>query len=234
MAITARAQHLIVTNNNDTIEAQILEKNDSVFHIKRLQKPKREDYISASLIKKIIANGNDTLYNTYTSFSEDNSSEPMNNKVLKTNFEINEIVLLDSTQTSQVLFNKAQKFIALNFKNSQHVVQLSDRVSGTIICKGTMKSNVNNFIGVYTKGYMHYTITIMVKNGKFKYEVNQISYVPLSSSCYSQSYPINYSKVPCGMFRSEWEEIKENYDFEINDFMKQFKLEMAKPVSDDW
>lgn len=60
------AQHLIITNNNDSIEVKILDKDDSIYHIKRLQKPKQEGYITESFIKKIIAIGDDTLYNIYS------------------------------------------------------------------------------------------------------------------------------------------------------------------------
>lgn len=68
----AKSQYLIITNNNDTIEAKILDRDDTTYHYKRLQKPKKEDYISINLVKKLIAIGDDTLFNTYSDKSIDN------------------------------------------------------------------------------------------------------------------------------------------------------------------
>jgi hypothetical protein len=232
----AKSQYLIITNNNDTIEAKILDREDTIYNYRRIQKPTKKDYISINFVKKLIAIGDDTLFNTYISLDQENTIEKKNKNVLNPTYETSEIVLLDSTQTSQVLFNKAQKFIALNFKNSQRVVQLSDRISGTIICKGTMSCFAEKGIfGPIKTGYMNYTITVMVKNGKYKLDVNQIGYSPNFADCLNSSvYPILSTKAPCGLWKADWEYIKENYQLEMESFMKYFKSEMAKPVSDDW
>lgn len=65
------AQYIIITDNNDSIEAKILEKDDLFYYFKRLQKPKKEDYISVNFVKKLIAIGNDTLFNTFSNKSID-------------------------------------------------------------------------------------------------------------------------------------------------------------------
>lgn len=88
VAFTANAQHLIVTNNNDTIEVKILDKDDSLYHVKRLEKPKREEYIAESLIKKIIAIGDDTLFNVFSGYSY--QKEKQKDSIIEKNYEIKE------------------------------------------------------------------------------------------------------------------------------------------------
>lgn len=91
----AKSQYLIVTTNNDTIEAKILDRDDTTYHYRRLQKPKKEDYISINAVKKLIAIGDDTLYNTYSDKSfespvvtENKKPEPNKSEVYSQDIKI--------------------------------------------------------------------------------------------------------------------------------------------------
>lgn len=88
IAITAHAQHLIVTNNNDTIEAQILFKNDSIYQYKRLVKPRIEASINQRNVKKLIANGDDTMFNVYSGYSF--QKEKQKDSIIEKRYEIGE------------------------------------------------------------------------------------------------------------------------------------------------
>lgn len=65
------------------------------------------------------------------------------------------------------LFARARKWFALSYKSANDVVQLTDKESGELVGKG-------NFTVVwlaYTR-YIGHTISISVKDNKFKYVIN--------------------------------------------------------------
>lgn len=171
------------------------------------------------------------MYNIFSNVKEIESDTKIITSIKS--YNLIEVVILDSSQTKDKLFNKAQKFIALNFKNSQKVVQLSDRISGTLICKGTMKTYFEGIIGKVSPGYMEYTINFAFKDGKYRLEISQVQFQSSNVNC-SGIYPIDYPKTPCGLWESNWEEIKENYSQEMKEFINFLKKEMLKPVNEEW
>lgn len=98
IGLTANAQHLIVTNNNDTIEAQILFKNDSIYQYKRLVKPRTETSIFIKNVKQIIANGDDTMFNVFSGYSF--QKEKLKDSILVKNYEITENYAVYSPQAN--------------------------------------------------------------------------------------------------------------------------------------
>ncbi|MFZ4798829.1 MAG: hypothetical protein ACOYMA_15115 [Bacteroidia bacterium] len=60
----AKAQHVIVTKT-DTIEAQIISLDDSIYTYKRLNKPRIIKTIDKNLVVRLVPLGNDTLYNIF-------------------------------------------------------------------------------------------------------------------------------------------------------------------------
>ena len=70
IAVTAKAQFLIVTNTNDTIECIVLKQDNSFFHYKTITKPRHFDKISSKDVKSMKAIGDDTLYNIFNDTPE--------------------------------------------------------------------------------------------------------------------------------------------------------------------
>ena len=68
------------------------------------------------------------------------------------------VVNVDSTFTKNVLYSNGLSFFANTFKSSNHVIQMKEPESGKIIGKGI----VNN---------RDVTITILCKDGKYKYDI---------------------------------------------------------------
>ena len=81
IAINAKAQYLIVTNSNDSINCIITDLDDDVFHYKTIDKPKHEGKINKRDIKKMVAIDFDTIYNTFNTINE---SERLNRMISDT------------------------------------------------------------------------------------------------------------------------------------------------------
>ena len=82
-----------------------------------------------------------------------------------------DIVKADSLPATE-LYTRAKLWFATNYNNSKAVIQADDKEAGQIIGKATMRYEPTFFIasGV-VKGPVDYTISILLKDGRFKYEV---------------------------------------------------------------
>ncbi len=69
------------------------------------------------------------------------------------------------------LYTRAKKWFATTYKSAKDVIQLDDKENGEIIGKG----NFN--ISYYTRNpIINHTISISIKDGKFKYKITDFRY----------------------------------------------------------
>lgn len=84
-----------------------------------------------------------------------------------------EVVNVDSA-SSEELFSRGQEWFALSYKSSNDVLQLKDKESGKIIGKAAVALNYPYMGTMYNGGHIHYTISIYVKEGRYKYIVDNL------------------------------------------------------------
>jgi hypothetical protein len=77
-----------------------------------------------------------------------------------------EVVYFDSLANKQELFSRAREWFAKAYKSSTNVIQMEDKESGKIIGKALMQVYYKEF----PYGYINYTISIYIKEGRYKYE----------------------------------------------------------------
>ena len=77
-----------------------------------------------------------------------------------------DVVYVDSLATKQELFSRAREWFAKAYKSSTNVIQMEDKERGTIIGKALMQVYYKEF----PYGYINYTISIYIKDGRYKYE----------------------------------------------------------------
>ena len=67
------------------------------------------------------------------------------------------------------LYDKLRRFVVLNYKSANNVIQLDDKESGNIVIKGLIPYEIN-WMGVSPYNSRH-TLDIKVKDGRFKYQI---------------------------------------------------------------
>ena len=122
------------------------------------------------------------LFSALILFSVSNAfgqQEKFNNKVtpklpidnLTNKITYSEVVYVDSLANKEELFSRAREWFAKAYKSSTNVIQMEDKESGKIVGKALMKVYHKALGSNYPSGYINYTISIYLKDGRYKYEV---------------------------------------------------------------
>jgi len=80
------------------------------------------------------------------------------------------VVPIDST-TKDVLYAKALEWVSLNYKSAKDVIQLSDKESGKIICKGNFKTSL-----FMKEGWIEHTMILEFKDNRYRYTFTNFAY----------------------------------------------------------
>lgn len=146
-----------------------------------------------------------------------------------------EYQLIDSCNGNRPdLFAKAMSFFATYYKSANNVVQFSDVNSGKIIGKAVISNAQNGLTGTFQcTCYVNYTITVDIKDGKYRCVVNDLSHKSCNSA--SSAGSLANEKPAGGMNgigKRNWRTIKENSDQEVRALLLSLKKEMHSNSSD--
>lgn len=145
-----------------------------------------------------------------------------------------EIVKADST-TKEKLYLKGREWLANTFKSSKEVIEMDDKEAGLIIGKGTLVVSLNG-----DWGYIHFTVALYFKDGRYKYEIKNITHEhpkSASGSLLGDGGAIENENPGCGkmyMTQKQWDKIKANADSNIKILIADLKKSMLKTKSKDW
>jgi hypothetical protein len=127
--------------------------------------------------------------------------------------------------TKAQIFERCERWIGINFKSAQNVIQVKDKEAGTIISKGNFSVEHNNAFqsNVYR---VEFTMTIDIKDGKYRIIINDLSNI--SASCngkFNNYYGGNLlnEKPACGtmfMPKKYWAHVKEQSKKECEGIIK--------------
>lgn len=82
-----------------------------------------------------------------------------------------DVVFVDSLVNKQELFSRAREWFAKTYKSSTSVIQMEDKESGIIVGKALMNVYHKALGSNFPSGYINYTISIYIKDGRYKYEI---------------------------------------------------------------
>lgn len=130
------------------------------------------------------------------------------------------IVQVDSASKNNLYF-RAKKWFVDYYKSAKDVIQLDDKDNGEITGKGFFK------ISYYTREpYINHTISILVKDGRFKYIITDFSY----SDNQDDKFTIEH-------FPNGWAGKKKLFttiDDEIKTIITSIEKFMKRKNNDDW
>jgi hypothetical protein len=119
------------------------------------------------------------LTSTIVSAQNSSSKYPMNSETKLISYS--KVVPMDSVDKNE-LYLRALSWANSNYKNPTDVIREKDPSAGKIVCKHRFKitdpPNKDGF--EKDAGLVMYTLTIQVKDGRYKYELSQINWKQLS------------------------------------------------------
>jgi hypothetical protein len=160
-----------------------------------------------------------------------------------------EVVKVDTTLSSNELYLRARAWFAESYRSAQDVIQMDDKENGKIIGKGNIRYTSRIFVGSEgTKGWIRYTISIQVKDGRYRYEITDFYHEgnPLNSGGqFSFGLITNDTECPYkigsmtgkGWRNKVWNDIKETIKKNILSLTESIKIAMGKPAKNketDW
>lgn len=169
--------------------------------------------------------------------------------VLSTNAQspviYSEVIQVDSVSKNE-LYSRAKIWFVKTYKSSKDVLQLDDKEDGKIIGKAVMKY-VPSFLSgsSATKGYINYTISVFVKEGRYKYEITDFMHDPdgFETAPYSVNLITTEGVCPNPKAMAKkwsdrvWVDIKDQIDRNTLALVADLKKNMSKEQSsgsDDW
>jgi len=148
-----------------------------------------------------------------------------------------EVVAVDSVSKDE-LYLRAKEWFAKTYNDSKEVIQLSDKEAGKIIGKGVYLAYYHS-IGLRNGGLVHYTLTVIAKDGRYKYELTDLYHesTGAENGTGSGGYLQN-EKAACGGFllnKKIWDEIKLTTYDKCNSLIESLKTSMNKKTKgENW
>lgn len=146
------------------------------------------------------------------------------------NFFYTSVVNVDSSLSKLTLFKNSQLWFINSFKDSKEVIQFSDTEKGEIIGKGSFKSFTND--GTYC-GDINFTVSLFVKDGKYKYEFKDFYHDGAGSSFCSYGY-LNNPQTSFMCAKLYLKQILLFSDAHMKDIIKSLDIYMVKNSNNEW
>lgn len=111
-----------------------------------------------------------TLLSVSAVFGKDKMPEfPVDSSTNKISYT--DVVSVDSLVKKQELFSKVREWFAKTYNSSTNVIQMEDKENGKIVGKALIQIYKKTAITNYEWGAIHYTISIYIKDGRYKYVI---------------------------------------------------------------
>ena len=130
--------------------------------------------------------------------------------------------------TKDALFDKIKQWLVSTYKSLNTITDMDDKASGVWVGKPTMDFNCTTFSMQCSSGYIHYVLTIRVKDNKYKIEMSNMVHEakpgPATASC---TFGLITSKelfkdkgLGAGAYNKGWAQLKEDTKIKFDYFIK--------------
>jgi hypothetical protein len=138
------------------------------------------------------------------------------------------------------LYVRAGTWFSRTFKSSKSVLELQDKEAGKLIGKGVIPVIIKvPIMGATDAGTVSATITVLCKDGKYKYVIDNLNHerpYGANTQQWVNGGALEQEKPKVGMMgrpsKKEWNDIKAAFDKEAKAMVADLKKAMAK--SDDF
>jgi hypothetical protein len=101
-----------------------------------------------------------------------------------------EVVQVDGALTKDVIYTGIRAWFAQKYNSASHVLKMDDKETGTLVCKAIDKVTPKLSLGASVDFTVSYTLTIMIKDGRYKYEIQEF-YVDNKNRIEEYLNPVN-------------------------------------------
>ena len=156
-------------------------------------------------------------------------------------------VQVDSNLKKNDLFNNARTWFNNSFNNSKNVIQIIDKETGEISAKGSIKYTSNVVLSsAVTSGYINFSVSIFVKDGKYKYEFTNFTHEGTPGVKYNNSgisFGLITTHIECpkdipgswqGWRNKVWDDIKSQINDNIIPLISSLKQTMITKANSNW
>jgi len=140
-----------------------------------------------------------------------------------------EVVDIPDAKKDQ-LYSLAKEWFARTYNSSQKVLQVQDLEAGKLIGKALSKSTLKG----YDAGYVKYTISVFVKDGKYKYEITDLAHEKGSSTLGSGGALENSKAGTMSIMGKQWASIKTQADDQMRTLVSSLELAMKQKAKEDF
>jgi len=151
-----------------------------------------------------------------------------------------ETFIVDSTISLDEMYSNIKLFVAKNYKSSNDVIQLDDKLSGVLLIKGVYNLSTGD-----TRVLIYHTMKLQFKSGKAKIEISNFTcdlYSPASQSSRAfetkSSLEELHNYIARGLQQGWKKKFIINIYKEIDDIsvkmIQTFKEEVSKKNTSDW
>lgn len=166
----------------------------------------------------------------------------LNNSDAQENFKWEKTDSLNKTK--EQIYSDSKLFIAKTWNSANDVIQNDDKEAGIILLKGASIRKVNFMSGEYVYIYK-YTMTIKMKNGKYKIELNDVycdkAYMTGSSSNIVKIEPFEGDNCPptgtmraMGLPKKQAIIMMADFKKSLQDIVDSYEKAIKKTDKDEW
>jgi hypothetical protein len=133
------------------------------------------------------------------------------------------------------LYTRAYAWIANAYHSANAVIQMQDKEAGQLVAKGLTRVNARALGMTMDAGIVRHTLTIYVKDGRYKYVLTNLTHEDSRPKAASIG-PLEQEALPFGYSKKAWAEIKADANRDayrlVSDLQAAMTLKGAKDPSD--
>ena len=163
----------------------------------------------------------------------------------QTALSFTEVVTVDSSMKKNDLFTAARAWVNKSFASGKDVTQIADKESGEISVKGVMSMDFEKLNAQSLCGYIHFSLSILIKDGKYKYTFSDFKHEAVPHNGHTGydlgvittdvEYPHEHTFWgPNSWYTDRWNEMKVRINSVVSEMKASLKAAMNKKVNSDW
>lgn len=141
-------------------------------------------------------------------------------------YEISEVVTLDSFPAAQLYFNSTL-FLANAFQGVRETSQIKDKKAMSVATKGSFPVSIENSYGEIIKAKTYFTLVIQSQENMYKYTISDF-YFGHTEETGITSYASYNDRRGIAMSLKQWQEIEVQSEAFLEAFIADLKEEMSQ------